>query len=133
MVSGMLRNKVAFLLQLNLPSRESLFPCGSLHIINLAIKPSYELYPIHFLVQSVALICVYVIQHMGAGASAVENCSPFQDKSTHTTHTYTPHTHTACSCVVSPSDTGHPDSPSLGCEWLQLSWSGQIIILQKNI
>ena len=41
--------------------KESLFPCGSLHIINLAIKPSYELYPIHFLVQSVALICVYVI------------------------------------------------------------------------
>ena len=39
--------------------RESLLPRDSLHIINLAIKLSYELYLIHLLVQSVALICVY--------------------------------------------------------------------------
>ena len=49
-------------------------------------------------------------------------------------HTYThTHTHTHMFCVVSPSYTGHPDSPCLGCERLQLSWSGQIIILQRNI
>ena len=33
--------------------RESLLPCASLHIINLAIKPCSELYQIPFLVPSV--------------------------------------------------------------------------------
>ena len=65
---------------------------------------------------------------MSPGASALRAVLPFKAQVHTHTHTQTYAHHVLFGCVTTMF--GQTDSHSLHCEWIQLSLSGQIIILQ---
>lgn len=110
----MLRNNAAFLLYLQLQYTENpSFTCFSLFFINSGVKVSYELKQIPTLVPHVDWILASVLCHLNI---TVEVLLLWELHSLHKAHT---HTHTMASWAEILPHPSHPETPSLGHEWLQ--------------